>query len=272
MLETDPFFVPGGAVGCLLIHGLSGNPADLRPLADELVARGYTVSVPLLPGHGPTPEGTGPAIARDWIRAVADAHDALAATCDQVVLVGHSMGGLLSILDATRREPAALVLLGVPTFIGDWRTRLLPLAKYVVRWWYPLAQADFGDPAVRERMKEQSSTIDLDDPLVQQHIRRSVRIPTAAIDQFFRLIRRVRPLIRMIAVPTLIVHGRQDSTALPVCAEEIYRELASPRKELVWLNSAGHQLVTGAAGAAVVERIVVWLAEVVGEPSLVVGK
>ena len=107
---------------------------------------------------------------------------------------------------------------------------------------------------------------------MQQHIRRSVRIPTAAIDQFFRLMRRARPLIHMIAVPTLIVHGRQDSTALPVCAEEIYRELASPRKELVWLASAGHQLVAGAAGAAVVERIVVWLAEVVGEPSLVAGK
>src|SRR5688500_15240221 len=107
-MESDSVVVAGGSIGCLLIHGLSGNPADLRPLADELVTRGFTLHVPLLPGHGPSPEGTGRATAQDWQRAVAQAHDALAQSCEHVVLAGHSMGGLLAIGDASRRAPAGL--------------------------------------------------------------------------------------------------------------------------------------------------------------------
>lgn len=269
-MNSEPLFVPGGSIGCLLIHGLSGNPADLRPLADELIARGYSVSVPLLPGHGPTPEGTGPATARDWMHAVARACDTLAATCDEVIIAGHSMGGLLAMAEAVRRAPSALVLLGVPTSIGDWRTRFLPLAKYFVRWWYPLAGVDFRDPEVRERMLEQAAGVDLDDPAVQQQIRRSVRIPTNAIDHFVRLMRRTRPLMRRITVPTLIVHGRRDTTALPACAEEVYRELRSTNKKLVWFDGAGHQLITGNERAAIVECIVQWIGEVVDEPAFVV--
>jgi carboxylesterase len=177
------------------------------------------------------------------------------------------MGGLLAIRDAVRRAPAGLVLLGVPTYIGDWRTRVLPLAKYIVRWWYPLAGVDFRDPQVREQMLERASDIDLDDPLVQRQIRRSVRIPTHAIDHFFRLMRRTRPLLRSITMPTLIVHGRQDSTALPVCAEEIYGALQSPRKELIWFDAAGHQLLGGRERVPIVEAIVGWIAEVAGEPA-----
>jgi carboxylesterase len=265
VMMSEPLFVSGSSTGCLLLHGLSGNPADLRPLADTLVARGYTVSVPLLPGHGPTPEGAGRATTRDWTAAVAREHDALFQSCTQVVLAGHSMGGLLAIAEATRRSPAGLVLLGVPTFVGDWRTRLLPIARHIVRWWYPLANADFSDPSVRERMLEQAPAIDLDDPAVQQQIRRSVRIPTYAIDQFMRLMRRTRPLIRSVSAPTLVVHGRQDSTALPICADEIYRDLQSSRKELVWFDAAGHQLITGGEGAAIIDIVARWIDELASD-------
>ena len=270
MFESDPFFARGGDTGCLLIHGFSGNPSDLRPLAHMLATKGYTVDLPLLPGHGPTPEGTGRVRWRDWARTVALAHDELRRTCRSVVVIGYSMGGALAIFESARQPPAALVLLGVPTFVeGDWRIRVLPVAKYLVRWWYPLAQADFSDPLVRARMAQRSPGSNLDDPEVQNHIRRSVRIPTAGIDHFFRLTRRARRLIRTITVPALIVHGRRDSTALPICAEELYRELASPVKELAWFEESGHQLVTGAQGEAVVSRIATWIAMQVGQPSAI---
>ena len=89
MVVTEPFFMRGSATGCLLIHGLSGNPSDLRPLADPGYAGGFTVDVPLLPGHGPTPEGSGPATWHDWRQTVADRHDLLAGICERVVLIGH---------------------------------------------------------------------------------------------------------------------------------------------------------------------------------------
>ena len=267
MLETDPFFARGGDIGCLLIHGFSGNPSDLRPLADALAMRGYTVDLPLLPGHGPNPEGTGRTRWHEWVRAVAQAHGELRRICSKVVVIGYSMGGALAVVESVRQPPAALVLLGVPTFVGgDWRIPFLRVGKYVVRWWYPLAQVDFSDPSVRARMLQRSPDLNIDDPQVQQHIRRSVRIPTAAIDHFFRLTRHARNLLRTVTVPALIVHGRRDTTAVPACAEELYRDLASPAKELAWFEESGHHLVTGVEGAAVVDRIVTWIAAQGGQP------
>ena len=266
MPASEPFFFRGGDVGCLLIHGFSGNPVDMRPLADRLAADGFTVDLPLLPGHGPTPEGQGRARWRDWVAAVAAAHDALSEICRHVVIVGFSMGGALAMIETNRRAPVALVLIAVPTFVDrDWRVGLLPVAKYVVRWWYPFAQADFDDPVVRAGVLKRSPEVDIDDPRVQEQLRKAIRIPTAAIDHFFRLTRRARKQIKMVTAPTLIVQGRQDSTALPVCAEEIYRELGSARKEIAWFDESGHMLINGPESGAVIERIVGWIDAQVGQ-------
>lgn len=267
VLTSDEYYTRGGDTGCLLVHGFSGSPSELRPLADALVARGYTVRVPLLPGHGSTPDHIGSVTWHDWRDAFEAARNALERECSRIVLIGYSMGGNLAILAAARQPPAALVLLAVPTFIGDWRLRLLPVARYVVPWWYPLERVDFSEPAVRERVLRNAPGADLDDPLVQQDIRRSVRIPTRAIDQFFRVMRYARRRIRSVAAPALIVHGRQDRTAVPACAEELYRDLAGPVKQLAWFDQADHELIAGAQGGAVVEQIVEWLAARVGEPA-----
>ena len=49
--NTNPPF-PDGDIGILLIHGFTGSPWDLRPLGEALLARGFHVKAPLLPGHG----------------------------------------------------------------------------------------------------------------------------------------------------------------------------------------------------------------------------
>lgn len=236
MVTSEPVLARGNDVGCLLIHGFSGRPDDLRPLADELIGRGYTVHIPLLPGHGSTPVAMRAARWRDWRKAVAEAHTALLTTCREVVLIGHSMGGTLAIVEAAQRPPSLLVLIGVPTFIGDWRVRFIPIAKYAVRWWYPLTDAALDDPIVQERVRHHSPDVDMRDPAVRLAIRQNARVPMSAVDHFFRVTRYARKLIRMIKTPTLIVHGRNDTVAVPVCAEEIYGALASTDKELAWIE------------------------------------
>ena len=39
-------------VGVLLVHGFTGSPPSMRPWGEFLHSKGYTVRVPLLPGHG----------------------------------------------------------------------------------------------------------------------------------------------------------------------------------------------------------------------------
>ena len=47
---------PKEGAGVLLLHGFGGSPCSLQELAQRLVDQGYTVALPLLAGHGRTPE------------------------------------------------------------------------------------------------------------------------------------------------------------------------------------------------------------------------
>ncbi len=48
------YWFEGNDVGCLLVHGFTGTPQNVRPLADYLARRGLAVSAPRMPGHGTT--------------------------------------------------------------------------------------------------------------------------------------------------------------------------------------------------------------------------
>lgn len=49
---AEPWSHVGGPAGALVLHGFTGNPGSVRGVADALAAAGFTVELPLLPGHG----------------------------------------------------------------------------------------------------------------------------------------------------------------------------------------------------------------------------
>src|SRR5258707_12553453 len=51
-----PFSLGEGDDACLLLHGLTGSPAEVRPVGEALAAAGFRAVGPLLPGHGTPPE------------------------------------------------------------------------------------------------------------------------------------------------------------------------------------------------------------------------
>jgi len=96
MQGCEPWSAEGGSNGVLVLHGFTGNPQSMRPLAQAFAAAGFTVDLPLLPGHGTAIEDMIPTRWDDWSGA-AEAHfQALAARCDRVLVAGLSMGGALT--------------------------------------------------------------------------------------------------------------------------------------------------------------------------------
>ena len=81
----------------LLCHGFTGAPGSMRPWADHLVAEGYTVRLPLLPGHGTRWQDANRTTFDDWLGAVTAALQELTRPCRAVVVVGLSMGGTLTL-------------------------------------------------------------------------------------------------------------------------------------------------------------------------------
>jgi carboxylesterase len=93
---AEPFAQAGRAAGVLVLHGFTGNPQSMRPLAEALAGAGYTVDLPLLPGHGTVVEDMIPTRWADWSGAAESAYAKLAASCDQVAIVALSVGGTLA--------------------------------------------------------------------------------------------------------------------------------------------------------------------------------
>jgi carboxylesterase len=118
----------------LLCHGFTGTPQSLRPWGEYLAERGYTVHVPLLPGHGTTWQEMNNTRWQDWYSCVDTAFRELHQTCEKVVVGGLSMGGALALQLAQEHGPriSGLVLVNPAVKFEDPRTRLLPVLKHVL--------------------------------------------------------------------------------------------------------------------------------------------
>jgi carboxylesterase len=124
-----------GEVGVIVTHGFTGNPRATRPLGQRLAAEGFTVEVPLLPGHGTHHRDLGSTRYADWVACVERTLDHLSRTCRAVVLIGHSMGGTITLDLASRRprDVAGVVVIN-PQILDPTQplARLAPLLQYVV--------------------------------------------------------------------------------------------------------------------------------------------
>lgn len=97
---TAPFELPGERGACLLVHGFTGTPWDVRPLGEALSRAGIAVHGVRLPGHGTTPRAMLDARAPDWLLACDDALARLPGR--RVAVAGLSMGALLGLVLAAR--------------------------------------------------------------------------------------------------------------------------------------------------------------------------
>jgi len=134
MPGAEPFARDGGKTGVLLCHGFTGSPQSLRPWAEFLAEAGLSVSLPRLPGHGTTWQEMAGTRWEDWYAEVDRAFDLLQASCDEMFVMGLSMGACLALRLAELRGSAVrgLVLVN-PSITPDTKLFLLaPLLKLIV--------------------------------------------------------------------------------------------------------------------------------------------
>ena len=94
---AEPYSATGDTRGALVLHGFTGNPHSMRGLALALADAGFTVEMPLLPGHGTDISDMIPTRWKDWCGAAEDAYSELVARSDGVAVVGLSMGATLAV-------------------------------------------------------------------------------------------------------------------------------------------------------------------------------
>src|SRR5690625_939830 len=97
--------------GCLILHGFTGGPYEVEPLTKYLRDRtDWTVVVPVLEGHGKELQLKDVTYEK-WIKDAEDALMDLQKRCNEVYVIGFSMGGMIAAYLAAVHRVEKLVLL-----------------------------------------------------------------------------------------------------------------------------------------------------------------
>lgn len=130
-IKAEPFYLPGGSTGCLLIHGFGGSPLEMTPLGEYLHSEGMTVSAVMLAGHGTTPSDLRGKSWADWISSAVAGLEKLKSSCAHVFVIGFSMGGTISLHLAANYPVDGVITVCAPVYLD---TSAAPLTtSYILK-------------------------------------------------------------------------------------------------------------------------------------------
>ncbi|MBE8952621.1 MAG: alpha/beta fold hydrolase [Quinella sp. 1Q7] len=221
---AESFYLAGGSSGVLLIHGFTGLPAELLLLGEHLNRAGFTVHCPRLAGHGTSERDLMRTTRDDWFNSVLDGLAILRGTCEKIFVVGHSMGGLLTIKLAAARNVAGIVTLAAPIFIDDGLgLRNLPPREFC------------SDACIVQPRRKLHNV-----PPAANNVYE--RTPLISVHELVALIDDVKKILPTVNAPILIMHGEDDHTARPRSARYIMDNVGSKVKRVVTVPNCGHLL------------------------------
>lgn len=225
---AGPIALDAGPRAALLLHGFGDSPASLAGLARFLHARGWTVRVPLLPGHGRSVRAFGASTAAAWEGAAREAYEALACAGDPVALVGQSMGAALAVrLAADHPSVPAMVLLA-PLL------SLSPRLERGARWWRLVS-------LVRPLM-DSSDDRSIHDPVARGAALGYGVLPARLLPQLVALVHAARADLPRVRTPTHVMQSREDNRVTVAGTEQAVRLFGPIAVEITWRTGAGHVL------------------------------
>ena len=245
-VDTNPFYFPGEGVSALLVHGLSGTPYEMRYLGERLAARGVRVRGVKLAGHAGAPEELGLSHYDQWYESVINGFEELRTFGEPNVVIGLSMGAVLSArLAADQREAVAgLVMLSSAFFLPTGATAALRVVRML--------------GAVGERLYlHNSQGSDIHDAAARR-IHPSARLmPLAAPLRLLELGAIVKPKLRSISQPSLVMHSRRDHTCpMKRNLSFVMNHLASPEKRAVELEESYHVITVDSEKDRVASEVI----------------
>lgn len=238
----------GNAPAALLLHGAGDTPQTLRYLAEFLFARGFTVSAPLLPGHGRSLREFSAVDAESWLGEARRAYAELKTSNPWVGVVGLSMGGALAArLAAEDSQLPALVLLAPYLAMPPG----IALAARISRIWNP------GVPYVRAIDPKASRSIH-DRAEAARSLGYGVFTP-AALRALHTTVSAAVLALPRITSPTLMVQSREDNRVPPEAAQREFNRIGSADKQLVWVTGTGHVITVDFGRERVFDLAANWL-------------
>ena len=222
---AGPFYYKGNKLGILLLHGGGGGTAiDLKPIAEDLNKRGgYTIKVPLLPGYGTSPRDLREIEISDWLEEVLTEYKSLKEICEQVIVGGHSMGGILALILASEVIVDGLFSIATPIAIKGFLPKLVPLFNLFIK--YHSIDSD------KLRAETNHEWIGYD------------KIPLNIAPKIKKLTKIMKNRLIEIKCPIILFQGNLDEQIVKGSMEYIYRHVSSEVKQKIWLENNQHSIL-----------------------------
>ncbi len=245
--EAQPMSHVGSTrVGVLVIHGFTGNPSSMRGIAEAVAAVGHHVEMPRLPGHGTTVEEMVTTRWVDWTGEVAAAHGRLADRVDEIVVVGLSMGGSLTLWSGFELSKVVGLVCVNPATTPQ-ASEVLDMIQEMVDDGTEIAPAiggDIADPDVQESSYDGAPLR----PLLS-FMREGLAPMT---DRYSEL-----------TMPLLLITSRQDHVVEPSNSEHLALNYGGD-VEHVWLERSYHVATQDYDAADIERRVCEFVGRVTG--------
>ncbi len=210
---AKPYRSTGDSRGALVLHGFTGSPQSMRLLAEAFAADGMTVELPLLPGHGTSPDDLRTRTFADWLGEAEAAYSRLSEVCEEIFVCGLSMGGTLTAKLGTLHPEISGLILVNPFIEGPAESFLDILRGFLESGGdIPSIGSDIADPESKEFSYEATPVAPL------------LSLSEAAIE--------LQPQLGKIDCPTILFTSKQDHVVPPSTAHVVLEEFGGPVEQV----------------------------------------
>ncbi|OGO16582.1 MAG: hypothetical protein A2Z14_11480 [Chloroflexi bacterium RBG_16_48_8] len=237
----EPFFFPGDEVGCLLTHGFTATPQEMRGLGEHLASQGRTVLGVRLSGHATDVRDMTRSRWQDWIASVEDGYQLLEDYCSKIVLIGFSTGGAISLYLAHTLPTIGVVVISTPHELpSDPRIRLLRPIIRPLSIFYPFnpkGPPDFYDPEAAKARVQYN------------------HYPLRAVPELDTLFLKMQEVLPLLKVPVLFLHSKNDRFIPPEHMNANFDLLGSVDKSRILVERSNHIITCDTAREQVFKAV-----------------
>lgn len=218
-------FNPESKDGIYIIHGFTNTTYEVKDLALFLSEQGYYTIAQNLPGHGTTPEDCNKFKYTDWIEFVEQGVADMSSKCNNVYVIGISMGSVLALhLSSIFPLNAAVFAATVLKFKDVIGIRVLtPLFHKII---------PFRDKRLSYSKEVRNKFNYFGYPVW----------PMSSVNEMRKLTNIVKKNLTHINCPALIFHAEKDYLSHQKNVSLVYDSISSEIKEKFFLKQAQHNL------------------------------
>lgn len=244
-IDKYSFYLKGtNGKGIILVHGLTGSPAEMKYVGKHLNKMGFSVYAPVLAGHCIDKKALLATSYEDWLESLRTAVIAIRPHVDEIHLAGICVGGGLALALVSQEKSISSVTVYSPALRYDgWNTpfyyalsyysiNIIGLIPFINRIGFKETHPyGFKSDRVRQVIMSREGAIEGTLP----------DFPIKALYENYRLMSFVEKALPAINTPTLLIHAKEDDICHPRNSYKI-QKLHGGKCQIELLENSYHMI------------------------------